>query len=62
MGEAEHVARMERKGNGYNLWLDMPGEKRLLGKPRCRWEKNIIVYLKSDGIVRAEYVCMVCVD
>jgi len=35
MGEAGHVARMGRKGNGYNMWLDMPGEKRRLGRPRC---------------------------
>jgi len=48
------VSRMGRKGNGHNVWLDMPGEKRSLGRPRFRWEKNNIVYLKSDGMVRTE--------
>jgi len=61
-GEAENVARMGRKGKGYNEWLDMPGEKRSLGRPRCTWEKNNIVYLKSDGMARTEYICMVYVD
>lgn len=49
MGEAEHVARKGRKGNGYNVWLDMPGEKRSLGITKCRWKKNNIVYLRWDG-------------
>jgi hypothetical protein len=40
MGEAEHVARLGRKGNGYNVWLDRPGEKRSLGILRFRLEKN----------------------
>jgi lipoate-protein ligase A len=46
------VSRMGRKGNGHNVWLDMPREKRSLGRSRFRWEKNNIVYLKSDGMVR----------
>jgi len=46
MGEAEYVARLGRKGNVYSVWLDMPGEKRSLGRPRCRWEKNNIVHIK----------------
>jgi hypothetical protein len=54
MGETEHVARMGRKGNDYNMWLDIPGEKRSLVRPRCRWEKNNIVPLKSDGMALTE--------
>jgi hypothetical protein len=27
MGEAKYVARLERKGNVYSVWLDMPGER-----------------------------------
>lgn len=54
MGEAEHVARMGRKGNDYNVCLDMPGEKRSIERPRFRLEKNNTVYLKSDGMARTK--------
>jgi hypothetical protein len=54
MGEAEHVARMGEKSDGYSVWLDMPEEKRSLGRTKRRWEKNNIVCLKSDGMVHTE--------
>jgi hypothetical protein len=54
MGEAKHMARVEQKSVGYNVWLDIPEEKRPFGRPRRRWEKNSIVYLKSDRKARTE--------
>jgi hypothetical protein len=38
---AGHVARMGKKGNAYRISLGKPEGKRLLGRPRRRWEDNI---------------------
>jgi hypothetical protein len=32
-----HVARMGKKRNAYTLLVGNPEEKRLLGRPKCRW-------------------------
>jgi hypothetical protein len=34
---AGHVARIGAKWNAYRNLVGMPEEKRLLGRPRCRW-------------------------
>jgi hypothetical protein len=38
MGWAEHIARMGGMRNVYKLLVGKPEWKRLLGRPRCRWE------------------------
>jgi len=41
MRRAEHVARMEERRGVYRVLVGKPLGKRLLGKPRRRWENNI---------------------
>jgi hypothetical protein len=38
---AGHVARMGEMRSAYNVLVKKPEGKRLLGKPRSRWEDNI---------------------
>jgi hypothetical protein len=38
---AEHVARMGEKRNAYRLLVGKPEGKRPLGRPKCRWVRNI---------------------
>jgi hypothetical protein len=45
MKRAEHVSRMGQ-----------PEGKGSLGRPRLRWEDNIIMCHKSDGMARPEYI------
>jgi hypothetical protein len=49
MGWAEHVARMEKMINAYNILVGKPERKRQLGRRRCRWDDNIRIDLR--GIV-----------
>jgi hypothetical protein len=39
---AGHVARMGEMRNAYNILVGKPEGKRPLGRPRCRWEDNIM--------------------
>jgi hypothetical protein len=39
---------MEKK-HAYRLWVGKPEEKRLLGRPRCRWLDNIKMDLGEIG-------------
>jgi hypothetical protein len=41
-----HVAQMGKFRNGYSILVEKPEGKRLLGKPRSRWE-DIIMYLRA---------------
>jgi hypothetical protein len=41
---ARHVARMGAKHNAYRILVEMPEEKRPLGRPRLRW----VLYIKMD--------------
>ena len=45
---AGHVARMERRGL-YRVLVGKPEGKRLLGRPRRRWEDNIKMDLQEMG-------------
>jgi len=45
----EHVARMWEKRGVYRVLVEKPEERRLLGKPRCRWEDNIKMELTEAG-------------
>ena len=47
---AGHVARMKESRTVFKTLTDKPIGKRLLGRPRRRWEKNIRMSLKEMGI------------
>jgi hypothetical protein len=46
---AGHVARMVPKRNVYRILVGKPAEKRLLERPRHRWDDNIKMYLREIG-------------
>jgi hypothetical protein len=46
---AGHVARTGEIRKAYRILVGQPEEKRPLGKPRCRWEDNIKIYLREIG-------------
>jgi hypothetical protein len=43
MGWVEHVARMGAMRSAYNIFVGKPEGKRPLGRPRRRWNDNIIM-------------------
>jgi hypothetical protein len=45
----EHAARMGEKRGVYKVLVRKPKGKRLLGRPRCRWEDNIKIDLQDVG-------------
>ena len=45
-----HVFRMEEGRSSFNILIGTPAGKRLLGRPRLRWEDNIRMHLKEIGI------------
>ena len=47
---AGHVARMEESRSAFKILTGKPTGKRLLGRPRCRWEDYTGIDLKSIGI------------
>jgi hypothetical protein len=44
---AGHVVRMGEKIVAYRVLVARPEGKGPLGRPRCRWEDNINIYLKE---------------
>jgi hypothetical protein len=44
-----HVAHMEEMINAYNILVVKPEGKRPLGRPRQRWEGNIVMNLREIG-------------
>jgi hypothetical protein len=40
-----HVTRMEEGMSSFKIVSGEPIGKRILGKPRCRWDDNIRIYL-----------------
>ena len=44
---AGHVARREECRRAFKILAGTPAGKRLLGRPRCRWEDNIRMDLKE---------------
>ena len=44
-----HVARMGERRDVYSFLVGKPEGKRPLGRPRCRWEDNIIMDLQEEG-------------
>jgi hypothetical protein len=49
MGWAGHVARMGEDRKVYKVLVGKPEGKRLLGRPRRRWEDGIIMDLREIG-------------
>ena len=50
------LARMEESRNAYKILTGTPTRKRPLGRPRCRWENIIRMYLKEIGINTRNWV------
>jgi hypothetical protein len=48
---AGHVARMGEKRNACRILVGNPERKRTLGRPRRKWEDNIRMDLREDGVV-----------
>jgi hypothetical protein len=44
-----HVARMGEKRSAYRIFMGIPEGRRPLGRPRRRWEDNIIMDLQEVG-------------
>ena len=44
---AGHVARMGERGRVYRVLVGKPEGKRLLGRPRHKWEDNINIDLQE---------------
>ena len=53
---AEHVARMEESRSAFKMLTGKPTGKRLLGRPRRRWEDNIRMDLEEIGINAGNWV------
>jgi hypothetical protein len=46
---AGHVAHMGKRRGVYRVLVRKPERKRPLGRPRLRWEDNIMVDLQEEG-------------
>jgi len=44
-----HVTRMKEMRNAYKILVGIPEGKRLLGRPKRRWENNIRTDLRETG-------------
>jgi hypothetical protein len=53
---AGHVARMGEGRGAYRVLVGRPEGKRLLGRPRHRWEDNIKMDLREIGIDGANWI------
>ena len=53
---AGHVARMEEGRSAFKIVTAKPTGKRLLGRPRRRWEDNIRMDLKEIDIHTRKWV------
>ena len=53
---AWNVARMEEGRSAFKIVTGKPAGKRLLRRPRRRWEDNIRMYLKELGINTRNWV------
>jgi hypothetical protein len=51
-----HVAIMEEGRSAFKILIGKPTGKRILGRPRLRWEDNIRMDLKEIGINTRNWV------
>ena len=49
MRRVGHVARMGKRRDVYRVLVGKPEGKRQLGRPRLRWDDNIIMDLQEEG-------------
>jgi hypothetical protein len=56
MKGAGHDACMEEGRGVYRVLVGRPEGKRPLGRPRCRWEDNIKLYLREITINGANWI------
>jgi hypothetical protein len=56
---AGHVARMKEWRGVYMVSIGRPEGKRILGRPRHRWEDNIKMDLREIGIDGANWIRLV---
>ena len=47
---AGHVGRIEKGRTAFKILTGKPTRNRPLGRLKCRWEGNIIMYLKGIGV------------
>jgi hypothetical protein len=52
----EHVAHMREERCVYGVLVGRHKGKRLLGRPRCRWEDNIKMDLREIGIDEVNWI------
>ena len=53
---AGHVARMGERRGVYKVLVEKPEGKRLLGRPRLRWEDNIKMDLQEVGFGAMDWI------
>jgi hypothetical protein len=53
---ARHVARMGEVRGAYNILVGRPERRRPLGRPRCRWEDNIMMDLREIGFRDVDWI------
>jgi hypothetical protein len=53
---AGHVARMGEVRGAYNILVRRPEGRRLLERPRCRWEDNVKMDLREIGFEDADWI------
>jgi len=53
---AGHVGRMGERGDIYGVLVGKPEGKRLLGRPRGRWEDNIKMNLQEVGCEGMDWI------
>jgi hypothetical protein len=53
---AGHAARMKKKRNAYRILMGEPEGKRPLGRPRCRWEDTVRIYLREIGLGGMDWI------
>jgi hypothetical protein len=53
---AEHVAHMGEDRKLYNVLVGKPQGKRLLRRPRCRWEDGIRIDLREIGLRSVHWI------
>jgi hypothetical protein len=51
-----HVTIHGEMRNVYKIFVGKPEGKRPLGRPRYRWEANIIIYLRGTGIEGVDWI------
>jgi 3-oxoacyl-ACP reductase-like protein len=54
-----HVTRMGEGRGVYSVWVGKPEGKRPLGRPRLRWEDNIMADLQEVGCGGMDWIGLI---